>query len=66
VSADLNGATGRDLRYAASFLGLSPHTVRQLARRRVIGHYRLGRRLVFKDHDLSAYLRQHRVEAAAR
>lgn len=59
---DLNGASGRDLKFAAEFLGLSVHTVRALARRRLIGHYRLGRRLVFKEPDLVEYLRQHRVE----
>jgi excisionase family DNA binding protein len=63
MSADLNGATGRDLDYAAAFLGLSKHTVRALVRRRELTHYRLGRRLVFKEGDLSAYLQRHRVEA---
>jgi excisionase family DNA binding protein len=63
MTADLNGATGRDLRYAAAFLGLSPHTVRALARRRALVHYRIGRRLIFKDADLSAFLTRHRVEA---
>jgi excisionase family DNA binding protein len=66
MSADLNGATGHDLKYAAAFLGLSAHTVRALARRREIEHYRLGRRLVFKDDQLRAYLDRHRVEATAR
>jgi excisionase family DNA binding protein len=63
VSADLNGATGRDLPYAAKYLGLSVHTVRQLARRRQLTHYKLGRRLVFKDDDLQHYLDRNRVEA---
>jgi excisionase family DNA binding protein len=63
MSADLNGAAGHDLKYAAAFLGLSKHTVRQLARRKTIAHYRLSRRLVFKDHDLEEYLNRHRVEA---
>lgn len=66
MSADLNGATGRDLRYAGAFLGISPHTVRQLARRQQVGHYRIGRRLIFKDADLQAYLDRHRVEVKAR
>jgi excisionase family DNA binding protein len=60
-----DGASGRDLGYAAAFTGLSPHTVRALARRRVIAHYRLGRRIVFKDEDLAEYMRRHRVEVAA-
>jgi excisionase family DNA binding protein len=63
AAAELNGATGRDLRYAAGFLGLSPHTVRALARRRALAHFRLGRRLIFKDADLEGYLSKHRVEA---
>jgi excisionase family DNA binding protein len=58
-----NGTTGRDLKYAAAFVGLSVHTVRQLARRKAITHYRLGRRLVFKDEDLTEYMCRHRVEA---
>jgi excisionase family DNA binding protein len=66
MSADLNGSTGRDLKYAAAFTGLSVHTVRQLARRRMIAHFRCGRRLVFKDADLQAYMEQHRVEASAK
>ena len=60
---DLNGVTGHDLEYAAAFLGLSKYTVRALARRRELAHFRLGRRLVFKEPDLEAYLRRHRVEA---
>jgi excisionase family DNA binding protein len=65
VSADLNGGTGRDLRYAALVLGISPHTVRQLVRRRQLTHYRIGRRLIFRDDDLQHYLDRHRVEARA-
>jgi hypothetical protein len=64
ATADLNGQTGRDLKYAAAYLGLSPHTVRSLARRRLLAHYRLSRRLVFKDADLSAFLLRHRVPEA--
>jgi len=59
----LNGAAGRDLKYAAVFLGLSPHTVRSLARRRQLAHFRIGRRLIFKLADLEQYLDRHRVEA---
>lgn len=58
-----NGTSGRDLRYAALFMGLSVHTVRQKARRGELAHYRLGRRLVFKDTDLEAFMARHRVEA---
>jgi excisionase family DNA binding protein len=60
------GATGRDLNYAATFTGLSKFTVRALARRRALAHYRLGRRLVFKDEDLLEYMRRNRVEATRR
>ena len=56
---------GRDLGYTASMIGLSPHTVRALARRRELAHYRLGRRLVFRDSDIAEYLRRHRVEVRA-
>jgi excisionase family DNA binding protein len=60
-----NGATGRDLKYASAFMGLSVHTVRALARRKALAHYRLGRRIVFKDRDLQEYLDRHRIEARA-
>jgi excisionase family DNA binding protein len=63
MSPDLNGSTGRDLKYAGAFLGISPHTVRQLARRQQLAHFRIGRRLIFKDTDLQQYLDRHRVEA---
>jgi excisionase family DNA binding protein len=54
---------GRSLKDAARILGISPHTVRVLARQRRIAHYRMGRRLVFKATDLAAYLAAHRVQA---
>jgi len=63
MSDSPNGTTGRDLKYGAAFLGLSPHTLRALARRKAITHYKIGRRLVFKDQDLQEYLDRHRVEA---
>jgi excisionase family DNA binding protein len=56
---------GRDLGYTAKAVGLSPHTVRALARRRELSHYKLGRRLIFRDSDIAEYLRRHRVEARA-
>lgn len=62
-AAGLNGATGRDLKYAAKFTGLSKFTVRAYVRRRLIAHYRVGRRLVFKDEDLEQFMRRYRVEA---
>jgi excisionase family DNA binding protein len=65
MSADLNGNEGHDLKWAAARLGLSPHTVRALARRRELSHVRIGRRLVFYEGDLAAYVARHRVEARA-
>lgn len=66
MSPDPQGVDeGRDLGYAGKALGLSPHTVRALARRRELAHYRLGRRLVFRDSDIAEYLRRHRIEARA-
>jgi excisionase family DNA binding protein len=63
MSADLNGSTGRDLRWVAARLGLSRHTVRAMARRRELAHVRIGRRLIFYESDVAAYLSRHRVEA---
>lgn len=63
MSVDLNGDTGRDLKYAGAFLGLSPHTVRAMVRRKMLAHYRVGRRLIFRDSDLQAFMDRHRVEA---
>jgi hypothetical protein len=63
VNTDLNGATAHDIRWVALRLGLSVHTVRALARRRALVHYRLGRRIVFLEGDVLAYLQRHRVEA---
>jgi excisionase family DNA binding protein len=57
-----NGEAGRNLTYAGGFLGLSPHTVRLLVKRRELSHYRLGRRLVFRDEDLRAFMAARRVE----
>jgi excisionase family DNA binding protein len=64
-AAELNGSTGRDLKWAAAFTGLSVHTVRALARRHELAHFRLGRRLIFREADLAAYMAAHRVEATA-
>jgi excisionase family DNA binding protein len=65
MSDSPNGASGRNLTYAGKFLGLSPHTVRQLARRQQLAHFRIGRRLIFKDSDLEAFMASRRVEAKA-
>jgi excisionase family DNA binding protein len=62
-AGDSNSTTGRDLKFAATFLGISPHTVRALARRHALAHFRIGRRLVFKEADLEAFLSRHRVDA---
>ena len=58
----LNADSGHDLDYAAAFTGLSKHTVRAHVRARRIAHYRIGRRIVFKDEDLRAFLARHRVD----
>jgi excisionase family DNA binding protein len=57
------GGEGHNLRWAARRLGVSPHTVRALARRRALAHVRAGRRLIFYETDIAEYLRRHRVEA---
>jgi hypothetical protein len=63
VSAELNGDHGHNLKWAAARAGISPHTMRQKARRREIAHVRIGRRLVFYEKDVADYLQRHRVEA---
>jgi excisionase family DNA binding protein len=55
-------AIGRDLEHAAAVTGLSKFTVRLKARRGEIAHFKLGRRLVFRDADLEEYMRRHRVD----
>ena len=54
------------LREAASILRCGQSTLRAAARRRAIGHTRLGRKLLFTEADLREYLGQKRVEAEAR
>jgi excisionase family DNA binding protein len=46
---------------AASFLGISPHTLRSWTRERRIPFYRCGRRLVFVRKDLDVFLADCRV-----
>lgn len=62
TGGDPNGDSGRNLRYSAKVIGVSPHTLRAFVRQRKIAHYRVGRRLVFKDEDLREFLARHRVE----
>jgi excisionase family DNA binding protein len=54
---------GRDLDFAAKMTGISKHTLRLYVRRRLIGHYRIGRRIVFSDGDIADFLARHRVPA---
>jgi excisionase family DNA binding protein len=53
----------KSLRPAATFLGISEHTLRAWARQRRIPYIRLGRRLLFAQPDLESFLNAHRVEA---
>src|SRR5262245_41095329 len=52
------------LREAARILRCGQSTLRGAARRRQIGHLRQGRRLMFSEADLAAYIGARRVEAA--
>ncbi len=53
-----------DVREAAKRLGISPFTLRAMARyRRVIPYYKVGRRIVFAPEDVDAFLARARVEA---
>jgi excisionase family DNA binding protein len=56
-------APGRDLRGAGRKMGISPHTVRVLVRRRELAHYRIGKRIVITDPDIDAYMARRRVAA---
>jgi excisionase family DNA binding protein len=60
----VNGNEGRDLDFAAKVTGLSKHTLRSYIRRRLIAHYRIGRRIVLTDSDISDFLARHRVPAS--
>jgi excisionase family DNA binding protein len=58
-----------DARQAAVELGISRYTVGALARRGELPHYRIGRRIVFDEEDLQAWLwarRQPRVPGSRR
>ena len=54
---------GRDLKGAAVRMGLSPHTVRVMVRRRILGHFRFGKRIVITDEQIDECMARHRVEA---
>ena len=54
------------LREAAEITRSGQSTLRAAARRRELGHTRLGRKLLFTEADLREYLGQQRVEAEAR
>jgi excisionase family DNA binding protein len=56
-------AEQRTLREAARILRCGESTLRAAARRREIGHTRLGRKLLFSDADLREFLSRRRVEA---
>jgi excisionase family DNA binding protein len=52
-----------DVEEAASLLKVSPRTLRRMAERREIAHFRVGRRLLFSDHDIAEFLTKSRVSA---
>ena len=52
------------LKEAAELTRSGQSTIRALARRRAIGHTRLGRKLLFTEADLREYLERRRVEVA--
>jgi excisionase family DNA binding protein len=54
------------LKEAAAICRAGQSTLRAAARRRAIGHTRLGKRLLFTEADLREYLERQRVEADAR
>jgi excisionase family DNA binding protein len=56
-------APGRNLRDTGRKMGISPHTVRVLVRRRELAHYRIGKRIVITDADIDAYMARCRVAA---
>ena len=51
------------LKEAAEITRAGQSTLRAAARRRELGHTRIGRRLLFTDADLRDYLERRRVEA---
>ncbi len=53
------------LKESAAIARSGQSTLRAAARRREIGHTRIGRRLLFTEADLRAYLERRRVEAEA-
>lgn len=48
---------------AAARLGVSKHTLRGWLRRRLLAHFRLGRRVLVSEADLRDFLASRRVEA---
>ncbi len=47
---------------AAKWLCIDVNTLRAWLAQRRIKHYRLGRKIVFKEEDLEAYVEQNRVD----
>ena len=52
-----------DVADAAPIIKVSPRTLRRMAERREIGHFRVGRRLLFSDQDIAEFLTKSRVSA---
>ena len=61
-------STADDMKYylspAARFIGTTKFTLRRWARQRRIPHFRFGRRIVFAQADLEAFMKAHRVSVA--
>ncbi len=51
------------IREAASILGVSPFTVRDMVRRRQLPSYKIGARVLLDSRELEEYVRAHRIPA---
>jgi excisionase family DNA binding protein len=58
-----NIAPKLDLIAAGQAIGTSPHTLRMWARRGLIPHYRIGRKIMFDPEDLARFLASRRIGA---
>lgn len=47
---------------AASFLGCSEYTIKDLARRKMIPHFRVGNRIMFSKSTLNSWIEQQEKE----
>jgi excisionase family DNA binding protein len=56
-------ATIFDTEEAAPKVHVSPRTLRRIAGRGEISHYRVGRRLLFSDQDIAEFMNKAKVSA---